>query len=43
MKVRAEEPVEVVVTVVLDGDRLSVTINDESRVIEVTEGGGEAG
>jgi hypothetical protein len=35
--VRAEEPLEIVVTVELDGDRLDVTLDDEATVVSVTE------
>ena len=35
--VRSEEPLEVTVTVELDGDRLVVTLDDEARVVDVTE------
>lgn len=38
VNVRAEEPRELAVTVEIDADRLTVTLNDEARVIDVTEG-----
>jgi hypothetical protein len=35
--VRSERPLEILVTVELDGDRLDVTLDDEVHVIDVTE------
>lgn len=35
--VHSEEPLEIMVTVELDGDRLDVTLDDEAHVIDVTE------
>ena len=35
--VHSEEPLEVVVSVELDGDRLDVTLDDEAHIIDVTE------
>jgi hypothetical protein len=37
VSVHPEEPLEVVVTVELDGDRLVVTLDEETRVLSVTE------
>lgn len=36
--VTSEAPVEMTVTVELDGDRLAVTLDDEARVVDVVEG-----
>jgi len=33
----SEEPLEIMITVELDGDRLLVTIDEETRVLDVTE------
>lgn len=41
MTVRTKEPLEVEVTVEIDGEHLYVTINDDGRVIEVNEENGE--
>jgi DNA-binding transcriptional ArsR family regulator len=35
--VHSETPMEILVTVELDGDRLDVTLDDEARIIDVTE------
>jgi Zn-finger nucleic acid-binding protein len=35
--VHAEQPLEITVTVELDGDRLVVTVDEETRVLDVTE------
>jgi hypothetical protein len=37
VSVRSEDPLEVVVTVELDSDRLVVTLDEETRVLGVTE------
>lgn len=36
--VHSEEPLQILVTVALDGDRLRVLLDDETRVIDVSEG-----
>lgn len=40
MAVQATEPLEVAVTVSFDDDHLTVTLDDEAQVIDVTEGAG---
>lgn len=37
VSIRSEDPMELVVTVALDGDRLEVTLDDEVSVVSVTE------
>ncbi len=40
MTVASEDPLEVLITIAIDDDRLQMTLNDEGRVIDVTESSG---